>query len=46
VRAVPRYDRYGIAYSAAFVNGVLDEVAARLGLEGGQQPPAHSKDKA
>jgi N utilization substance protein B len=30
--------RYGTAESAAFVNGVLDAVARRLGLERGQKP--------
>ena len=32
--------RYGTTESAAFVNGVLDAVAKRLGLERGQKPAA------
>ena len=32
--------RYGTTESAAFVNGVLDAVAKRLGLERGQKPHA------
>jgi N utilization substance protein B len=36
--AVEVVRRYGTAESAAFVNGVLDAVAKRLGLERGQKP--------
>ena len=36
--------KFGTAESAAFVNGVLDEVAKRLGLERGQRPQVLSDD--
>jgi N utilization substance protein B len=35
--------KYGTAESAAFVNGVLDAVARKLGLERGQKPAARDE---